>query len=136
MIMVISLLMLAGGTASSAAFSNITRPARRPIRQTGVMDSFDVLGNVFLITPGDNAERVLARVDAATTETYARHAAVNAAANLYWDAGLDEDADRMLKAQLERSNSPYYFMLNLAELAARAFRKRSCWAKLPWTDMK
>jgi urease accessory protein len=42
----------------------LIEPARRPIRQTGVMDSFDVLGNVFLITPIDNAERVLARVDA------------------------------------------------------------------------
>jgi thiol-disulfide isomerase/thioredoxin len=71
----------------------------------------------------DEARATVARVDAATTETYARHAAVNAAANLYWDAGLDEDADRMLKAELERSKSPYYFMLNLAELARKAGRE-------------
>ncbi|MCC6611437.1 MAG: urease accessory protein UreD [Burkholderiales bacterium] len=39
-------------------------PARRPVRQTGVMDSFDVLGNVVLLAPKDVAERVYARVGA------------------------------------------------------------------------
>jgi thiol-disulfide isomerase/thioredoxin len=78
------------------------------------------------LPPGllDEARTTVARVDAAATETYARHAAINAAANLYWDAGLDEDADRLLKAELERSKSPYYFMLNLAELAKKAGREQ------------
>jgi thiol-disulfide isomerase/thioredoxin len=78
------------------------------------------------LPPGllDEARATVARVDAAATETYARHAAINAAANLYWDTGLDEDADRMLKAELERSKSPYYFMLNLAELAEKAGREQ------------
>jgi urease accessory protein len=39
-------------------------PARRPLRQTGVMDSFDVFGNVLLLAPREAAERVHARVDA------------------------------------------------------------------------
>ena len=39
-------------------------PARRPMRQTGVMDSFDVFGNIVLLTPKDNADRIHARVDA------------------------------------------------------------------------
>jgi urease accessory protein len=39
-------------------------PVRRPVRQTGVMDSFDVLANVVLLTPKDCADRVHARVDA------------------------------------------------------------------------
>ena len=34
------------------------------MRQTGVMDSFDVFGNVILLTPKDTADRVHARVDA------------------------------------------------------------------------
>ncbi|HQR72168.1 MAG TPA: urease accessory protein UreD [Burkholderiaceae bacterium] len=42
----------------------VVDPARRPVRQTGVMDSFDVLGNVVLLTPADVADRVHARVDA------------------------------------------------------------------------
>jgi urease accessory protein len=34
------------------------------MRQTGVMDSFDVFGNVILCTPKDKAERIHARVQA------------------------------------------------------------------------
>jgi urease accessory protein len=44
-------------------------PQRYPMRQTGVMDSFDVFGNVILCTPRDKAEcihrRVVADVDLA-----------------------------------------------------------------------
>lgn len=39
-------------------------PARRPLRQTGVMGPYDVLGNVVLLTPKAAADRVHARVDA------------------------------------------------------------------------
>jgi urease accessory protein len=42
----------------------VVDPARRPVRQTGVMGSFDVLGNAILLTPREGAERVHARVDA------------------------------------------------------------------------
>ena len=39
-------------------------PQRNPMRQTGVMDSFDVFGNVILCTPKNNADRIYARVEA------------------------------------------------------------------------
>ncbi|MDB5543223.1 MAG: urease accessory protein UreD [Hyphomicrobiales bacterium] len=39
-------------------------PAQNPIRQTGVMDSFDVFGNVVLCTRKEAADRVFARIDA------------------------------------------------------------------------
>jgi urease accessory protein len=42
----------------------LIEPGRRSVRQTGVMDSFDVLGNVILLTPKENADRVHARIDA------------------------------------------------------------------------
>ncbi len=42
----------------------LVEPARRPLRQTGVMDGFDVFGNVVLLTPPEHAARVLARTDA------------------------------------------------------------------------
>jgi urease accessory protein len=42
----------------------VIEPARRPMRQTGVMDSFDVFGNVILLTPKEGADRVHARVEA------------------------------------------------------------------------
>lgn len=42
----------------------LIEPARFSVRQTGVMDGFDVFGNVILCTPAAVAERVHARVDA------------------------------------------------------------------------
>jgi len=71
----------------------------------------------------DEARQTVARIDAATTDGYARQAAVNGAANLYWEAGLDAEANTLLVAELEKSRSPYYFMLNLAELAKKAGRE-------------
>jgi thiol-disulfide isomerase/thioredoxin len=71
----------------------------------------------------DEARQTVARVDAATTDGYARHAAINAAAGLYWEAGLADDANRLLVAELAKSKSPYYFMLDLAELAKKAGRE-------------
>ena len=71
----------------------------------------------------DEARSTVARIDAATTDAYARQAAINSAAGLYWEAGLDDDANRLLVAELEKSRSPYYFMLDLAELAQKAGRE-------------
>jgi thiol-disulfide isomerase/thioredoxin len=71
----------------------------------------------------DEARQTVARIDAATTDSYARQAAINGAANLYWEAGLDAEANSLLVAELEKSKSPYYFMLNLAELAKKAGRE-------------
>jgi urease accessory protein len=42
----------------------IVEPKRYFMRQTGVMDSFDVFGNVFLCTPKDKAERINRRIEA------------------------------------------------------------------------
>jgi thiol-disulfide isomerase/thioredoxin len=72
----------------------------------------------------DQARRAVAQVDAKTTEGYARQAAINAAANLYWEAGLVDEANTLLTAELEKSKSPYYFMLDLADLAEKAGRKQ------------
>jgi urease accessory protein len=60
-------------------------PARQPPRQTGVMDSFDVFGNVILLTPPEPAARIAARVAADVD-----HAAgvAHGACRLPNDAGL------------------------------------------------
>ncbi len=65
----------------------------------------------------------VAKVDSQTTDPYARQAAVNSAAALYWEAGLDADANKLLVAELAKSKQPYYFMLDLADLAEKAGRK-------------
>ncbi len=72
----------------------------------------------------DEARQAVARVDAATPAGYPRQAAINAAANLYWEAGLEAEANTLLTAELDKSSSPYYFMLDLADLAAKAGRKQ------------
>jgi urease accessory protein len=42
----------------------VIEPQRYRMRQTGVMNSFDVFGNVLLCTPKDKAERIYARTEA------------------------------------------------------------------------
>ncbi len=72
----------------------------------------------------DEARQAVAHVDAVTPAGYPRQAAINAAANLYWEAGLEAEANTLLTAELEKSSSPYYFMLDLADLARKAGRKQ------------
>lgn len=77
------------------------------------------------LTPAlqDQIRQAVARVDAEVTNSYARQAAINAAANLYFTAGMDEDANKLLVAELGKTKSPYYFMLDLADIAEKAGRK-------------
>lgn len=63
----------------------VIEPARRPLRQTGVMDSFDVFGNVILLTPKDAADRIHARVGA---DVDAANGVAFGACHLPNDAGL------------------------------------------------
>jgi len=42
----------------------VIEPQRYSVRQTGVMDSFDVFGNMILCTPKDKADRIFERVEA------------------------------------------------------------------------
>jgi urease accessory protein len=63
----------------------VIEPQQYPMRQTGVMDSFDVFGNVILCTPKDNANRIHERVEADVD--YA-HGLAFGACRLPNDAGL------------------------------------------------
>ncbi len=72
----------------------------------------------------DESRAMVATFDAKTSDSYERQAVINAAANLYWEAGLDTEASTMLQAELDKSKSPYYFMLSLADFAKRAGRER------------
>ncbi len=71
----------------------------------------------------DQIRQAVARVDAEVSNSYARQAAINAAANLYFTADMGEDANRLLVAELGKTRSPYYFMLDLADIAEKAGRK-------------
>ncbi|QDQ26041.1 thioredoxin family protein [Chitinimonas arctica] len=58
-------------------------------------------------------ERV-AQADKATTNGYERHVVISTAADALSSAGLLDESDKLLQAELKRSQSPYYFMLALA----------------------
>lgn len=61
----------------------------------------------------------VARADRETTDPYARQAVIDAAADALVQAGLLDEAQTLLKAELTRSHSPYYFMVDLAEVAKK-----------------
>ena len=63
----------------------VVEPARRPVRQTGVMGSFDVLGNVILLAPKEAADRVHARIAA---DVDLGNGVASGACHLPNDAGL------------------------------------------------
>jgi hypothetical protein len=58
-------------------------------------------------------ERVAA-ADKATTDIYERQSVISNAADVLADADLLDESDVLLKAELKRSHSPYYFMTDLA----------------------
>ncbi len=53
------------------------------------------------------------------TDPYARHTLVNTAVSALNDAGLPDQAEALLEAELATSQWPYYFMLSLASAARR-----------------
>jgi hypothetical protein len=71
----------------------------------------------------------VARADRETTDPYARQAVISAAADALSDADLMRASDALLEAELKRSHSPYYFML---DLAANAKKRGDKTAALDW----
>lgn len=67
----------------------------------------------------------VANADRATTDPYERQSVISAAAHALSNAGLLDDSDTLLKAELKRSHSPYYFMLSLASNAKKRGDKAS-----------
>jgi thioredoxin-related protein len=72
-----------------------------------------------------------ARADRETTDPYARQALISTAAGLLADAGLASESDALLTRELERSQSPYYYMLGLA---ANAKKRGDRVAALTWYE--
>jgi hypothetical protein len=54
------------------------------------------------------------------TEQHERHAAISTATSLLANAGLTDEAKKLLLVEMERSAAPYYLMGWLADLAAEA----------------
>ncbi|WP_232062988.1 thioredoxin family protein [Undibacterium sp. KW1] len=66
-----------------------------------------------------DVQKRVAAIEQATTDAYERQSVVNAAAHALGDAGLLDDSDSLLKAELKRSHSPYYFMSTLGSNAKK-----------------
>ena len=54
--------------------------------------------------------------DEKTSGTHSRQSVINTVSGIYMKAGLTEDARALLLAEIEKSNTPYYFMSVLAYL--------------------
>ncbi len=70
----------------------------------------------------NEARQQVAWADGEAITTYQRQAVINTAWYVLSEAGLDQEATELLTAELEKSKQPYYFMLDLAELAEKAGR--------------
>jgi hypothetical protein len=61
----------------------------------------------------------LKSVDEATHDSFERQSVINQIGHIYREAGLVNDAKRLLLAELEKSASPYYFMSGLGSFAEK-----------------
>lgn len=73
-----------------------------------------------------------------TTDAHERQAVVPNAAHLLADAGLLDESDAMLKAELPKAISPYYHMLVLSSNAKKRGDKAAAldWAERAWKESK
>jgi hypothetical protein len=67
----------------------------------------------------DYVQQRVAEIDKSTTDVYERQAVISSAASILTNIDLIEQSDAMLKAELKRSQSPYYYMSSLASNAKK-----------------
>ena len=86
----------------------------------------------------DTVKSEVARVDRESTDGYERQTVINSAAYLLTSAGMIDESDALLKAELARSHSPYYFMLDLASNAKKRGDKAAAvdWASKAYDAAK
>ncbi|HET7096921.1 MAG TPA: thioredoxin family protein [Casimicrobiaceae bacterium] len=72
-----------------------------------------------------------ARGNKETADPYAREVVVNEAADVLAEAGLFDESDALLEAELARSQTPYYHMLGLA---ANAKKRGDKAAAVAWSE--
>lgn len=75
--------------------------------------------------------REVARLISQTTDRYERQAVVPSAAHVLTSAGLIDDSDALLKAELPRAVAPYYHMLGLG---SNAKKRGNAKAALDWYE--
>src|SRR5262249_50434972 len=73
----------------------------------------------------------VARGNKETVDPYAREVVINEAADVLAEAGLFDESDALLEAELARSQTPYYHMLGLA---ANAKKRGDKAAAVAWSE--
>jgi len=76
----------------------------------------------------------VARADAAVTDLNERQSVITSAGAVLADAGLLDESDALLTAELKRSHSPYYYMLGLASNARKRDTPESKAAAVNWAQ--
>lgn len=127
-------LLTATGTPEQAALLASWNKSLQSLAGDTSLSANDKLGAVTaqvalarLLSPKGNlpepllseVKKRVAQADASTTNGYERQAVINTAAYTLSSAGLLDDSDKLLNAELKRSHSPYYFMLSLASNAKK-----------------
>jgi thioredoxin-like negative regulator of GroEL len=79
----------------------------------------------------DEVRAQVARADREITDGYERQAVITTAAYILGRAGLWDESDALLEANLARSHSPYYLM---SQLASNAKRRGDTAAALKWSE--
>lgn len=74
----------------------------------------------------------VARADRATSDLNERQSVITSAGAVLADAGLLDESDALLTAELKRSHSPYYYMLGLASNARKRGTPESKAAAIEW----
>lgn len=124
-----SLLSAKAPAEEKQALQKVTEAALRQLIDDATLSRADRIGAIdglLTLTRADLGKGALppaltalvkekvAQIEASTTDSYERQSVVSAAAHTLGNAGLAEESDNLLKAELKRSHSPYYFMLSLA----------------------
>jgi thioredoxin-like negative regulator of GroEL len=80
---------------------------------------------------GNAIRAAVAQADRDTTDRFERQAVISSGADALSAAGLDAESDELLKAELSRSASPYYPMI---ELAVNARKRGDSAGALDWYE--
>jgi hypothetical protein len=117
---------------ADASLSRADRLAALIARVT--LARLDAASGVKAVLPGSLLAEVreeAARMDREITDGDERQAVITSAAYMLGLAGLDADADALLKANLAKSHSPYYLM---SGLAANARKRGDTTGSLRWSQ--
>lgn len=138
---VVTLLTPAGG-ASRLALAAQWSKSLESLTQDATLSTTDrlsalgarvALGKLAGATPLDPAllRSQVSAADAATSNGFERQSVIYTAAGVLTDAGLLDDSDALLKAELKRSHAPYYFM---RMLGGNAKKRGDVPAALKWYE--